>query len=361
MAATIPHKIRINDIVMTKGRLRALQQSTIDAIAESIGEIGLQIPITVRIVKGTPHLITGEHRVRAMLQRNETHIDAMVFDNEHDARVWEIDENLARADLTVRERQEHMAARAVLIDRRVQAARKAPPMADRRFTAREAARAAGETFYYPIDQCSNGHNGKRYVSNNTCYECHKEKVARWQENKGYKPVQNAPVYTGGRGNTGGNRAAARELGVDKTTVARAKMFTNLTERAKAEAIKLGLANNHHALKYAAAHHGAELQVRALQTEARKLVEKAERKKFQEMTVQEQAAAAPPSRMVPLIDKRREATENYWLWLVEEFGQNAYAIVNRLREIDYGLLLQIADKAKADGTIKVDAPPKPSVH
>lgn len=357
MEKPIVTSLLIADIVMPKERLRALQPSTVDMIAESMGSIGLRTPITVRMINGKPHMVTGEHRIKAMQNRNETHIDAMVFDNEDDARIWAIDENLARADLTKEERINHMARRATLIDRRVQATRKAPPMVDRRFTSREDARAEGEMFFYPNDICVNGHDGKRYVSNNTCYECHKAKVARWQENKGYKVGNNSPVYTGGRGNTGGNRAAARELGVDHHTVARAKVFSSLTERAQKEAVKLGLANKHHALKYAAAHHGAELQIRALHSEVRRAEEKIERKRQAEMTVQEQAAAAPPSRVVPLVDHRRVATENYWLWLIDEFGDRAYAIINRLREVDYGLLLQIADKAKADGTIKVDVPPK----
>lgn len=349
--------IRITDIVMPKERLRALQPSAVDDIAESIDSIGLCTPITVCMVNGKLHLVVGEHRIKAQLKRHQTHIDAVVFDNEHDAQIWAIDENLARADLTMKESKDHMAARAKLIDRRIQAARKAPPMTDRRFTTRDAAKAAGETFFYP-GPCVNGHDGKRYVSNNTCYECHKAKVARWQENKGYKPGNNSPVYTaGGRGNTGGNRAAARELGVDHHTVARAKLFSSLTERAKEEAIKLGLANKHHAIKYAAAHHGADMQIKALQHAARMIVEKAERKRQAEMTVKEQAASAPPPRVVPLIDHVGETTLGYWLWLIDEFGNRAYAIINRLREVDVRLLLEIADKAKADGTIKTDVPPK----
>jgi len=115
MEAPKVQRIKIADIVMTTERRRALQSSVIDDIAESIQRIGLRTPITVRMVKGTPHLVTGEHRVRAALKNKMTHIDAVVFDNEHDARIWEIDENLARADLGKQERIDHLAARAVLI------------------------------------------------------------------------------------------------------------------------------------------------------------------------------------------------------------------------------------------------------
>jgi hypothetical protein len=351
-------RIRISDIVLVTERLRALQPSAVASLAESIREIGLRTPITVRMVNGKPHLVTGEHRVAAMKANREDHIDAVIFDNERDARIWAIDENLQRADLTALERSQHITARAGLIAQRAQAARERGPMPDRRFATRDEAKAAGETFYYPAEQCVNGHDGKRYVSNTTCYECHKAKVAKWQANKGYKLENGLPVYTaGGRGRTGGNRAAAREMGVSHPTVGTAKMIDKLSERAKQEAINLGLANRHHSLRFAAAHDTAELQVKALRSEAKKLIAKQERKRLDKATVAEQVAAAAPPRQIPLIDHRRETTANYWLWLIEEFGERAYLIVNRLREVDIGLLLEVADKAKAEGTTA----PKQSLH
>jgi len=236
-------------------------------------------------------------------------------------------------------------------------------MPDRKLATRDDARAAGEKFYYPTDTCVNGHDGKRYVSTGDCTECKRLKAERWKAGTTEKVAQNGPLYTGraGRGQKGGDRAAARELGTSRQTIGRAKLFARLSERCKQEAIRLGLASNHHALKYVLAHDSAKLQMQALQSAARKVVEKAERKRFQAMTVQEQAAAAPAPRVMPLIDHQAEMTNNYWLWLVEEFGDRAYAIINRLREVNIDLLLKIADKAKADGTIKTDAPPKASLH
>jgi ParB/Sulfiredoxin domain len=352
-------RIRIADIVVSVDRQRALQAVAIQNLADSIREIGLRSPITVRMIDGKPHLVTGEHRMKAMLSLDHVEIEAFVFDDEHRARVWAIDENLQRADLTAIERSEHIAARAALIEARVAAERTAAPSPDQRFATREEAKAAKVTFFYPAERCANGHEPKRYVSNGDCHECHKAKVARWKEAKGYKPSKDLTVYTpGGRGNMGGSRAAGRALGVSHEHVRTAKIFDKLPDKVKQEAIRLDLANKHHVLRYVAAHDTVALQMKALASQAQRQAEKAERKRRDAMTVQEQAAMeAAESKAIPLIDDRREAAANYWLWLVEEVGDRAYTIVNRMREVDIRLLIEEADRAKEEERIV----PKPRLH
>jgi ParB/RepB/Spo0J family partition protein len=70
---------------------------------ESIKRIGLQTPITVRLYDPAdePILISGRHRLEACKRLNMEFIDCIEFEgSETDARLWEIAENLHRADLS---------------------------------------------------------------------------------------------------------------------------------------------------------------------------------------------------------------------------------------------------------------------
>jgi ParB-like chromosome segregation protein Spo0J len=64
-----PHKVikylRISDTEIG-ARRRALDQAKVEAIAQSMRELGLQTPITVGVAEGTAaHLIAGHHRMEA--------------------------------------------------------------------------------------------------------------------------------------------------------------------------------------------------------------------------------------------------------------------------------------------------------
>lgn len=366
------HTIEISRLVMPKGR-RALRQNTVADLVESIGRIGLRTPISIRMVNGTPHLITGRHRVEAVKARGQTDIAAHIFDDDASALIWEIDENLQRADLTKQERMEHRAMRVKLYEER---ASKLQAQAETgRYEARADAQAAGQKYFYPAEACPRGHAGMRYVSTTHCVTCERARnesrraarastvegvFAKTQSSTTAKLAHNAPVTqsAGGRGRKGGNRESARRLGVSKDTIRRAKIFDKLKPGAKTEAIRLGIANKHQALRYAAAHDTEALQIRALNSQVRVMAEKEERKRRAEMTVREQAAAAVGAepRVIARIEHAREATTAYWLWLIEEFGERAYQVINRLREVDLRLLLEIADSAKAEGAV-----PKPRLH
>lgn len=104
------------DEIVIPPRLRVgINEASVTSLMESIGKIGLQTPPTVRWDKddgGEPSivLVAGRHRLEACLRLGMPLIPCVVFEGtEIEARLWEIAENLHRADLSVLERSEHVA------------------------------------------------------------------------------------------------------------------------------------------------------------------------------------------------------------------------------------------------------------
>lgn len=102
----------IDDVRVPAGR-RNVDPATVSRIADSIWRLGLRTPITVRDVPGEGlTLVAGAHRLAAAKQCGMTMIPAFVMPDdatEIDARLWEIAENLDRAELSALERSEHLA------------------------------------------------------------------------------------------------------------------------------------------------------------------------------------------------------------------------------------------------------------
>lgn len=97
---------------------RSLQQDAVAKIAESLERIGLRVPITVRKASryrddhpaDVWEVVSGRHRVAAARHLGWRHIDAMVSTGDPvEDRLWEISENLHRAELTPLEQSEHIA------------------------------------------------------------------------------------------------------------------------------------------------------------------------------------------------------------------------------------------------------------
>jgi ParB/RepB/Spo0J family partition protein len=109
MAADVTLSIMIDDIAVTDGR-RDLNQTAVNKLAKSIDEIGLRHPVTVRR-KGSGYvLIAGRHRLEACKKLGREHIMASIVSMTNDeARLWEIAENLHRAELSKLERDEQVA------------------------------------------------------------------------------------------------------------------------------------------------------------------------------------------------------------------------------------------------------------
>jgi hypothetical protein len=182
----------LEDITVLPGR-RHIDQNVVEEIAQSIELIGLQHPITARFVADyvDPQtgeidsayiLVEGHHRLEAVRRLGHTHIPCRVMMEwtERQARMWEISENLHRADLNVLEESEQI------------------------------------TEWMHLSE---------------------------EDDRNSKLVQNAPVSNnGGRGNVGGERAAAREIGVDRYKAMRAKKIAAIEPEAKKAAIDAGFAD-----------------------------------------------------------------------------------------------------------------------
>jgi len=118
-----PSAILVSQIYPNR-RARAVDRAAIKTLATSMDAIGLQTPITVRpITRPTPtghaegfEIVAGRHRYEAALQLKWAKINCFVqaWDDD-DAALWEIDENLIRAELSDAQRAEHHARRRELM------------------------------------------------------------------------------------------------------------------------------------------------------------------------------------------------------------------------------------------------------
>jgi ParB-like chromosome segregation protein Spo0J len=157
-------------------RRRAIDEKKMQEFAESIAAVGLKTPITVRREDRRWKLVVGLHRLVAARRLGWHEIQAVIMvGSERDARLWEIAENLHRAELTVLERAEHVAEWIKLTEAEVSA-------------------------------------------------------------------QVAPKPQGGRPE-GGIRAAARELGIERTDARRAITIASIMPEAKESARKAGMDDN----------------------------------------------------------------------------------------------------------------------
>lgn len=108
------------DALVIGDRLRAVDETKVAALAESMEAIGLQQPISVWFDDDDAmHLVAGLHRVRAAERLDWEQIDAITVEMDAvDRELWEISENLHRVDLTKEERDKHIRRYAELLKRR---------------------------------------------------------------------------------------------------------------------------------------------------------------------------------------------------------------------------------------------------
>ena len=100
---------------------RPVDERIMPALVTSLEMLGLQTPITVRHVEvmdipgegelhGVPVLVAGRHRLEAARRLGWELIPCVFMaGDEQDARLWEIAENLHRADLSSEERRQQIA------------------------------------------------------------------------------------------------------------------------------------------------------------------------------------------------------------------------------------------------------------
>jgi ParB/RepB/Spo0J family partition protein len=98
----------VDEIIIPDGRRQA-KPADVKKLAESIAKIGLRHPITVRRKGDDYVLIAGLHRLEAFRRLGEEHIPCLITSmSKAEARMWEIAENLHRAELTVQERADQL-------------------------------------------------------------------------------------------------------------------------------------------------------------------------------------------------------------------------------------------------------------
>jgi len=116
------------DLVEVGHRFRQVRPERVAQLAESIAKLGLQSPISVAHGVATRsnggsdasfRLVAGLHRLEACKSLGLVEIEASIVQMDDDERLlWEIDENLCRADLTELERGEHLLKRKEIYERK---------------------------------------------------------------------------------------------------------------------------------------------------------------------------------------------------------------------------------------------------
>lgn len=104
-------QVLIADVTVPAHRARGLNAEAVKRLAESIDTLGLQTPITVRYDEASDEirLVAGLHRLKACEQLGHDKIQAIYTKaTPEQARMWEIAENLFRAELSAVERAEHI-------------------------------------------------------------------------------------------------------------------------------------------------------------------------------------------------------------------------------------------------------------
>lgn len=114
--------VAVDGITVLK-RHRFLDENKVASLAASMGAIGLRQPISVWIEgEGEDveiYLVAGLHRLEAAKQLGWQDIDAIeVTLDPIDRELWEIDENLCRAELTEAQEAQHLARRKELWEAR---------------------------------------------------------------------------------------------------------------------------------------------------------------------------------------------------------------------------------------------------
>ena len=110
--------VSVNDVRVPE-RHRSLDPHTVKGLVDSFIKIGQKTPIDFYWDGNTPVLIAGRHRLEAARTLDWPTIDAVEMEAEPFRRsLWEIDENLMRAELTEIERGEHLNRRKEIFEAR---------------------------------------------------------------------------------------------------------------------------------------------------------------------------------------------------------------------------------------------------
>ncbi|MHA1565132.1 MAG: ParB/RepB/Spo0J family partition protein [Alphaproteobacteria bacterium] len=118
-ANIITRKVPLERVIVGE-RLRQFRESQVDSLTESISELGLLTPISVyeNPDDGDYTLVAGLHRLEACRKLGWPDIDVILVDrlDDYERILWEIDENLMRAELSEGERAEHLLRRKQIFE-----------------------------------------------------------------------------------------------------------------------------------------------------------------------------------------------------------------------------------------------------
>jgi ParB/RepB/Spo0J family partition protein len=246
---------------------RPTHADKVSELVTSIRLLGLQSAPTVIERDGRYVLVTGRHRVEAMRVIGKDPIPVRIADlYEIEARLWAISENLHRNELTTLERAEQVAEWVKLSEER--AAAKAEPRSAQVAQKMPRAEQAGVS------------------------------------------AQVAPKPQGGRPE-GGDRMAARDLGLSRDEVRRARTNAALPSVVKDRARSLGVDGNQSALLDAAKAPTKEAQISALEQRAVRTV----------------APLAP--RPSPLRNLENLAAGNFARWVKETTPNDRPRVIDML--------------------------------
>lgn len=113
------------DEIEVIGLRRPLNEVALSELMASIQKIGVRNPITLRRDRENEGyvLVAGAHRLESAKRLELLQVPAIIMEgSDDDARMWEIAENLHRAELTALERSEHIAEWVKLAEKPVQSA-----------------------------------------------------------------------------------------------------------------------------------------------------------------------------------------------------------------------------------------------
>jgi ParB-like chromosome segregation protein Spo0J len=180
--------------------IRPYNAAVVAELAQSIRAIGLQTPLTCIVRDGQHVLVAGRNRLEALrvIGCEQAPVRVVDFDDA-DAELWRLSENLHRAELTKLEYDRQVVRYAELLKIK-QAGKAAAPIS-------------------PLQECQPEADKLRQVG----------------------------AVSGGRGNTGGYREAARDLNIPEQTVRRAYKTASLSPEAQEAAVETGLDDNRSAL------------------------------------------------------------------------------------------------------------------
>lgn len=109
MARELNMPLSFEEIIIPEGR-REIDPAVVKRLADSIESVGLRHPITVRRKGDEYVLVAGRHRLEACRKLGREHVQATIVTMTNaEARMWEIAENLHRAELSKLERSEQVA------------------------------------------------------------------------------------------------------------------------------------------------------------------------------------------------------------------------------------------------------------